>query len=283
MLLTACAPAVPKLPNAPGASPAAVVTTTVAPVTATPTTTTRPSTTTSTTTTTTLAPEPTSLIAGAWSIDVEVRDESGDDFVAEVSAPAINADVDAALLGRVTTLVAGHVEAQIGATLALWRSIEQRGERDLSGSRLTLVYEIAGFTEELLSVRFFSDEQVAGSGGVKRQVTTLMVDLESGVAVGLDDIVFSGESRVSLLSLVQAGLLTDYFEGDEESYALWAANISVNDLDRAVLTPDGLEIWFDELEVGPPSIGMPVVALAYEELTDILDPAGPASVFLSTS
>ena len=67
------------------------------------------------------------------------------------------ADVDPGLLARITTLVDGHVESQIGATLALWRSIEEQGDRDLTGSTLDLNYEVAGFMEDLIALRFFSE------------------------------------------------------------------------------------------------------------------------------
>lgn len=289
LLATACAPAVPDLSAAAGSSAAAaVVTTTSAPTTTlaatttstTSVTTTAPTTTTTTTTTTTLdIAGPAPVTVGAWTATPQNRDESGEQFVATLTVPVLTADVESALRGRVATLVDGHLESQVGATLALWRSIEGQGERDMTGSVLSVVFEIGGFEDGFISLRFFSDEQVAGSGGAKREVTTLMVDLESGVAIGLDDIIFSGDSRVALLALVTDGLRNGYFEGDEESFGLWAGNLSTNDLDRAVLTPDGLEVWFDELEVGPPDIGMPVVAIPYTELGDILDPLGPASIF----
>ncbi len=257
------------------APPSTVVTTTVPPTTVSPTTT-------SPTTTTTTAPLPEAVTVGAWTATPDVRDESGQQFAATLAVPVLNADVDQALQARVVTLVEGHVQSQIGATLALWRSIEGQGERDLTGSALTMNYEVAAFEEELISLRFFSDEQVAGSGGVKRQVTTLMVDLVSGIAIGLDDVIVSGESRAALLALVADGLLTEYFDGDDDSFGLWAGNLAVGDLDKALLTPDGIEIWFDELQVGPPDIGVPVVAIPYAQLADILDPAGAGNIFNSS-
>ena len=284
MALSACAPAVPDL-NAPiGDSAAASATTTTTSTTSTttaaPTTTT--STTTTTTTTTTLVPVgPTEISVGLWDLTREERDESGTQFVATVTAPRLVGDVDTALQARVDSLVDGHVESQIGATLALWRSIEGQGDRDLTGSTLTMDYEVAGFVESLISLRFFSDEQVAGSGGAKRQATTLMVDLLTGVAVGLDDIVISGDARAQLLSLVQDGLLNDYFAGDQDAFSLWAGNLTAADLDDAALSEQGLEIWFDELEVGPPEIGTPVVLIGYDLLGGILDPAGASQAFIA--
>lgn len=255
------------------APPSSTVTTTSVPSTTPPTTT--------STTTTTTAVQPTALTVGAWTATPDIRDESGQQFAASVTVPVLAADVDQALQARAVTLVEGHVQSQVGATLALWRSIEGQGERDLTGSELTLHYEVAAFEEELISIRFFSQEQVAGSGGAKRQVTTLMVDLESGVAIGLDDIIIGGESRTALLTLVSDGLLSEYFGGDDDAFGLWASDLSIRDLDRALLTPDGIEIWFDELEVGPPDIGVPVVAIPYTDLTEILDPAGAGTLFNS--
>ncbi len=257
-----------------GAPPSTVVTTNVP-------STTVASTTTSSSTTTSVAPVPSSVTVGVWTATPDERDESGQQFAATVAVPVMDADVEQALYARVVTLVEGHVQSQIGATLALWRSIEGQGERDLTGSTLTMSYEIAAFEEQLISLRFFSNEQVAGSGSVKRQVTTLMVDLVSGVAIGLDDVIVSGESRAALLTLVADGLLSEYFEGDDDSFGLWAGNLAIGDLDKALLTPAGIEIWFDELEVGPPDIGVPVVAIPYEQLGDILDPAGAGNIFNS--
>lgn len=300
LLTTACAPMVPDLSSAEAAdaadafppnrsattSPVAATDTSRTPTTTVATTlppTTAAATSTSTTTTTSESPSPTSVTVGAWTAAPDVRDESGQQFSASVTVPVLGADVDQALRARVVTLVEGHIQSQVGGTLALWRSIEGQGERDLSGSTLTLDYEIAAFEPQLISFRFFSTEQLAGSGGVKRQVTTLMVDLESGIAIGLDDVIASGESRDTLLVLVADGLLNDYFDGDDDSFGLWAGNLSVGDLDRALLTADGLEIWFDELEVGPPDIGVPVVAIPYVELGDILDPAGVGNLFNSAA
>ena len=288
LVVSGCAPAVPDLAALSDAGPAAAAaetvpttstTTTTSTSTSTSTTTTAAPATTTTTTATTTTQAPTAVTVGLWSLDTAERDESGEQFSAIVAAPELSAEVDPGLLARITTLVEGHVESQVGATLALWRSIEEQGERDLTGSTLELNYEVAGFVEDLIGLRFFSNEQVAGSGGVKRQVTTLMVDLVAGVEVGLDDIIISGDSRVALLDLVRDGLLVDYFDGDEETFALWAGNLAVGDLDRAALTDDGLEVWFDELEVGPPAIGIPVVLLPYDELTTILDPEGPVGLF----
>lgn len=293
LVMAGCAPAVPDLTGLSDDAAAVAVGTESLPASSTTTTTSAATTTTSatsappapttstttTTTTTTTSQASTAITVGLWTLDTAVRDESGAQFSAIVAAPELSADVDPALLARVTTLVDGHVESQVGATLALWRSIEEQGDRDLTGSTLEMEYEVAGFVEDFITLRFFSDEQVAGSGGVKRQVTTLMVDLAAGIEIGLDDIIFGGESRVALLDLVSDGLLVGYFDGDEETFALWAANLEVGDLDRVVLTTAGLEVWFDQLEVGPPTIGIPVVLLPYDELTTILDPAGPVSLF----
>lgn len=286
VLGAACAPAVPDL-NAPigdsaAAATAQTTTTTAAPATTTsvaPSSTTTSTTSTTTTSTTVVPQGPTEVTVGAWSLSPEERDESGSQFTATIIQPKLEGDVDAALQARVASLVDGHIESQIGATLALWRSIEGQGDRDLTGSTLTLDYEVAGFVESLVALRFFSDEQVAGSGGAKRQATTLMIDLESGVTVGLDDVVIDGEGRAQLLPLVQEGLLVDYFGGDQDAFSLWAGNLAPADLDDAALSEQGLEIWFDELEVGPPDIGTPVVLISYDELSGILDPLGPAAAF----
>lgn len=291
LVLSACAPAVPDLSAPVGDSAAGEITpaTTAAPqdesstTTTSTTSTTTTSTTSTTTTTTSVVPAgQVEQTVGAWSLMPETRDESGTQFEATVTAPVLVADVDTALQARVNSLVDGHVESQIGATLALWRSIEGQGDRDLTGSTLILEYETAGFVDSIVSFRFSSEEQVAGSGGTKRQATTLMIDLVDGVVIGLDDVVLSGESRAQLLPLVQEGLLTGYFGGDQDAFSLWAGNLTAADLDDAALSDQGLEIWFDELEVGPPTIGTPVVLVTYEFLVGIVDPAGPAGAFLAS-
>lgn len=277
--LTACAPAVPDLRAAVGDSAAGAAVTTTSTTEAPTTTSTLPTTTTSSTTTSTAVPAGANeQSVGSWTLAPEARDQSGDQFDATVTVPMLSGDVDAALQARVTAVLQGHVESQIGATLALWRSIEGQGDRDLTGSTLSLDYEVAAFTPELISLRFFSEERVSGSGGGKRQVTTLIVDLANGIAVGLDDIVLDGDSRASLLPLVQAGLLTGYFNGDEDAFSLWAGNLTPADLDSAALSADGLEIWFDELEVGPPEMGLPVVVIGYDELEGLIDPTFTAAL-----
>jgi len=130
-------------------------------------------------------------------------------------------------------------------------------------------------------MRFFSDERIGDSGGALRRATTLMMDLTSGVVVGFDDILVGEESRDALLALVQARLLERFFDGDTEAFSLWAGNLTAADLDQVALTPAGLEVWFDELEVGPPDIGMPAVTIAYDSLAGIVDPGGPAARFTS--
>lgn len=219
------------------------------------------------------------MVAGAWTLTGTTRDESGSGFTARVAVPNLSADLDAALLGRIATHIEGHIESQIGSTLALWRSIEAQGSRDIRGSKLRLRFDVAGFEEDLISLRFFSEERVGRSGGAKRQATTLMVDLRTGRLIGFDDIIGSGESRAVLLDLVRAGLLDDYFDGDTEAFSLWAGELGAGDLDQVALTPAGLEVWFDELEVGPPEIGMPVVAIAYADLENVIDPKGPVAGF----
>lgn len=236
-----------------------------------------PPATTSTTTvapTSTLADSPSGLNAGSWTVDGETRDLSGEGFAATVTVPIFSADVDSALLARINTRVDGQVESQIGSTLALWRSIEAQGSRDISGSTLRLEFDVAQLSESFVSLRFFSDERVGGSGGAKRQATTLMMDLTSGAAIGLDDLLVDGDSRATLLSQVRAGLLEDYFGDDADAFSLWTGNLTPGDLDQVALSPVGLEVWFDELEVGPPDLGMPVVAIPYANLVGILDLTG---------
>ena len=294
LVAAACAPAVPDIHAASGDAAAAgalssttttvsedagETTTTVGATSTTSSSTTSTSTSSTTTTSTTAAP-PEGVTVGGWTVTPDTRDESGRQFAATVVAPRLIADVDPTLLGRTSTLVEGRVTSQVGATLALWRSIEEQEARDLTGSTLEFDYEIAAFEEGFLALRLFSEEQVAGAGSAKRQVTTLMVDLVNGVGLALDDIVFDGDSRVALLELVRAGLLAEYFEGDEDAFNLWASNVGPDDLDSTVLTPEGLEVWFDELEVGPPTIGMPVILVPYSALDGILDPAGAAGLFL---
>ncbi len=218
---------------------------------------------------------------GAWTLKGTTSDESGAAFTATVAVPTLTADVDAALLGRIATHIDGRVESQIGATLALWRSIEAQGSRDISGSTLRLDFDVAGFEEDFISLRFFCDEHPGESGTAKRQATTLMLDLTSGEAIGLDDIVVDGDGRDQLFSLVFAALLDQHFDGETDSFLLWAGDLDPGDLDQVLLTPEGLEVWFDELEVGPPEMGMPVVTIAYAGLDGIIDPAGPAAVFNS--
>jgi hypothetical protein len=171
------------------------------------------------------------------------------------------------------------VESQIGGTLALWQAIEARGSADISGSTLRLDFDVAGFEEDFISLRFFSDERVGESGGVIRRATTLMLDLTSGATVGLDEIIGEGESRAALLALVLAALLEDHFADDVDAFSHWAGDVIARDIDQVALTPDGLEVWFDELEVGPPQIGVPVVLIRYADLDGILDQAWPATAF----
>jgi hypothetical protein len=236
---------------------------------------------TTTTATSALADSPPGFTVGPWTLAGEIRDESGAAFAASVTVPTLSANVDPVLMGRIATRIEGQVESQIGSTLALWRSIEAQGSHDMSGSTLRLEFDVAGFEDDFISMRFFSDERIGGSRGARRQATTLMMDLTSGVAIGFDDILVDEESRDAVLSLVQAGLLERFFEGDTEAFSLWAGNLTGADLDQVVLTPDGLEVWFDELEVGPPDIGMPVVMIAYDSLGGIVDPGGPAARFIS--
>jgi len=302
LVVTACSPSVPDLvspsSDAAGAVPAAVpaavangspatesaaipasqaLSTIAAPTTSTP----APSTTIATTTTTAApstdhSPE---TSVGSWTLTRRTYEERGTGFTATIATPVLSGDVDAALLGRVSAGIDGRVESQIGGTLALWQSIEARGSPDISGSTLRLDFDVAGFEDDFISLRFFSDERVGESGGVIRRATTLMLDLASGATVGLDEIIGEGESRAALLELVRAGLLEDHFAGDIDAFSLWAGDLEARDIDQVVLTPDGLDVWFDELEVGPPQIGVPVVSISYADLEGILDPAWPATAF----
>lgn len=300
LVATACSPAVPDLADVPGDAATVVSTTSAAGGTAPTTTTAVPSqalgvsatgassssatsTTSTTTPTATAAPDesPPGLTVGPWTLADDTRDESGTAFTATVIVPTLRADVDPVLLGRIATRIEGQVESQIGSTLALWRSIEAQGSHDMSGSSLRLEFDVAGFDDDFISMRFFSDERIGDSGGALRRATTLMMDLTSGFVIGFDDIVVGEESRDALLSLVQARLLEGFFDGDAEAFALWAGNLTAADLDQVALTPAGLEVWFDELEVGPPGIGMPAVTIAYDSLSGIVDPRGPAARFTS--
>lgn len=288
LVATACAPTVPDLADIDPQAAAAVSTTlpvaaptTTEPVTAGESSTTAQSSAVPTTATTTVAvtsstvaDSPVILTAGSWTLIPQTRDLSGTGFTATVTVPTFSADVDPALQGRINTRVDGQVESQIGSTLALWRSIETQGSRDISGSTLSLEFDVAQFSDDFVSIRFFSDERVGGSGGAKRQATTLMMNLTSGVVIGLEDVLVGVEGRATLLSLVRAGLLEDYFGGDTESFNLWTGNLSMGDLDQIALTPDGLEVWFDGLEVGPPDLGTPVVSIPYSSLAGLIDLTG---------
>jgi hypothetical protein len=296
LVASACAPSVPQLADPPGDA-AAVVSITSSEATAVQvettavpqrvagnSSTTVPSTTATlpptTTTTTMLADAAPILSVGPWTLAATTRDEGGADFDASVTVPTLSGDVDPVLRGRIATSIDGQVESQIGSTLALWRAIEAQGSRDINGSTLQFEFDVAAFEEGFIALRFFSEERIGGSAGVKRQATTLMIDLRTGGSIGFDDIIAAGESsREALLALVLAGLLDDYFGGDTEAFSPWAHDLTTAHLDQVVLAPEGLEVWFDELEVGPRDLGMPVVTITYADLGGIVDPAGPAALF----
>ena len=84
------------------------------------------------------------------------------------------------------------------------------------------------------------------------------------------------ESRRSLLERYATDRssrqwVKDGTQPSETNYSGWA------------LTPDGLEITFGQYQVAPYAEGMPVVVIGWSRLAGLLDPAGPAALFLDGS
>lgn len=194
----------------------------------------------------------------------------------EDGRPAVEIDL---VFPELTGLADGGVQERVNGTIraameqeveAFTMSVgETAGGDGMPPLGLTSRYTVGILTPGVLSV-VLPVQTYTGGAHPYTVVRTFTFDLATGEERGLTDLFESGIlERVSELVVERID--------DEHGTGDWAAEGAApteEALGRFMLTPEHLQVWFDEYQVGPYAIGTPSVDVPYDELRDLVPADG---------
>lgn len=199
-----------------------------------------------------------------------------------VRTPRLTGPLDPAVLETVDAALATGIAADLAAFEA---GSSAPIDVAMSSDEFSEDFTVALLTPDLASIRVLAYTYSSGAAHGGTTLETWTFDLRTGRRLALADLFSPGvdyldaiatESRRSLLERYATDRssrqwVKDGTQPSEANYSGWA------------LTPDGLEITFGQYQVAPYAEGMPVVVIGWSTLAGLLDPAGPAALFLDGS
>ena len=147
-------------------------------------------------------------------------------------------------------------------------------------SYISIESEVTILDERLIAVRLAEENFVAGATDANRKLTTFVFDLADGERLELIDVLVSGDVLEQIEELVIERLVAEYHDGNESAFAVWAGRAIAEKFTHFTLTPTSLDIGFNQFEVGPATVGTPIVSIPFDQLVGLIDPAGPAGHLL---
>jgi hypothetical protein len=143
------------------------------------------------------------------------------------------------------------------------------------GSDLVVGYEARTVHPSVASFRFTHYVYFDGAAHGISAVSTLTFDLRTGRTLGLPELLVGDSAPTALSILVAAHLRDEYYAGDPTEFSAWVPDTGALSVSRFALGPTGIEVSFDQYEVGPGAMGPVTVTVPYEELGILINPEGP--------
>jgi hypothetical protein len=180
---------------------------------------------------------------------------------------------------------AAGINATVESTIARWLGVFVSRANDVAPSerpsKITVTYTIAYSTPELLSVRMV----FRGLLGAARP-STIYVGLNflvsDGMPIPLESLFTDTTDGLIALSTRSRELLAAQLGVDGDFGLIYGGTSpKITSFDRAwAFTTVGLEITFQEYQVGSYDIGAPVVVIPWSDLASVIAPSGPAAGFV---
>ena len=268
VLAAACSDASGEAATTSAAAPGSTTTTVAA---ATSTTTTAP-----TATATTLSEATTTSIVATPVVTDVIREERGQDpaYTLLITIPAVSGLSDPAAEATINNELAAVGNDAAGGFLTDIEDADNYG----FGNDLVVGYETRALHPTVASFRFNHYVYFDGAAHGMSAISTLTFDLTTGRILTLPDVLIGDSAPTALSILAAAHLRDDYYSGDPAEFAAWVPETGTLDVSRFALGPAGLEISFDQYEVGPGAMGPVTVTVPYEELGVLINQEGPIPV-----
>jgi hypothetical protein len=199
-----------------------------------------------------------------------------------VRTPRLMGPLDPAVLETIDAALATGVEDDLAAFEA---GSSAPIDEAMSPDDFVEDFSVALLAPHLVSLRMLVSTYWSGAAHPGAALETWTFDLGTGQRLALADLFSPGVGYLDIIATEARRTLLDRYATDrsarqwvkdgtrpkEANYSGWA------------LTPDGLEITFGQYQVAPYVAGMPVVVIGWSRLAGVLDPAGPAAMFLDGS
>ena len=146
-------------------------------------------------------------------------------------------------------------------------------------------FTVALLTPDLVSIRVLAYTYPSGAAHGGTALETWNFDLATGRRLALADLFSPGVDYLDAIATEARRSLLDRYATDRSSRQWVKEGTQPNEANYSgwAMTPDRLEITFGQYQVAPYAEGMPVVVIGWSRLAGLLDPAGPAVVFLGDS
>jgi hypothetical protein len=146
------------------------------------------------------------------------------------------------------------------------------------GSAFDQSYAVLSPSGNLLSLKFDIYIYIDGAAHPTTHSRTVNYDLEAGADLSLGQLFLPGSNYLQVIANYCVAQLQARDIGFE-AFASGADPISANYSSWNV-TPDGLQINFDEYQVAAYAAGPQIVTVPYAELQSVVNPNGPLQAFL---
>lgn len=139
---------------------------------------------------------------------------------------------------------------------------------------LGITYEIANYTDSLLSLEIQSQIYFNGAAHPFHNIFTYNYDFKKQKIISITDL-FDPKNMDKLSSLVITKLMDNFktkgqFDGTLDSWIKGGASSDIKNYGHFLIKKDGLEILFDEYQVASYADGQPRVFIPYNEIKDII-------------
>jgi hypothetical protein len=199
-----------------------------------------------------------------------------------LEAPRLDISLDRPVVSGLTTEAAAAINAAI-ETEAVSRSeafrsgVEAASPEDTGPpSSYVFSFEVTAATAEILSIRFHESTYFQGAEAGNSGVFTLSFDPVTGAPLSLTDVVVEG-GAAQVADLAQRHVIDEIHGGEASAFHDHAPAITPQMLHHWNVSASGVEISFDPETVGPAWMGPVTVVVPYSELSDSIDPDGPAA------
>ena len=185
--------------------------------------------------------------------------------------PVLSGVPSAAAMNRAIEAKVAAIKAQFLETV-----------KQLSGAykaKMVGDYSVAFVSPAVVSLRFsFSVD----TGQIAYFTETLNLRVSDGKVIALQDLFVSEPLALTILSHESRDLLLAQFPDLDKTNPLLFTPGTSEDLANFsawTFTTKGLEITFQEAQVGPRAIGLPLVVIPWDQLGGVIAPKGPAGQF----